>query len=101
MKDIVILPQQLIQTQTGFLELRLTVQTLTRAHVSLSTLHLLGFVEAVNFINEQDGLSFAQSELILRLLDHLTDVIGGRAGGRQRDKTSGSLLLTGASNYVS
>ncbi len=64
-------------------------------------LHLLGFVEAVNFINEQDGLPLAQSELILRLLDHLSDFVGGRAGGRQSDKTSSSLLFTGGGNYVS
>lgn len=55
----------------------------------------------MNFINEHDGLPLAQSELILGLLDHLSDVIGGRAGGRQTDKTSRSLLFTGAGNYVS
>lgn len=83
------------------LELQLTIQTLTRAHLSSSILHLLGFVEAVNFINEQDGLPLAQPQLILRLLDHLTDFIGGRTGGGQSDKTSRSLLFTGAGNYVS
>lgn len=47
-----------------------------------STLHLLGLVEAVNFVDEQDGLPLAQPELILRLFDHLPDVTGGGAGGR-------------------
>lgn len=63
-------------------------------------LHLLGFVEAVNFIDEQDGLPLAESELILRLLDHLSDFTGGRAGGRQSYKARRSLLLTAAGNDV-
>lgn len=58
------------------------------------------FVEAVNFINEQDGLPLAQPELILCLLDHLSDFIGGCAGGRQGHKTSRALLFTGTSDYV-
>lgn len=66
-----------------------------------SVLHLLGFVEAVNFINEQDGLPLAQSEFILRLLYHLTDITDGRTGGGQSDKPSCTFLFTRAGNYVS
>lgn len=66
-----------------------------------SILHLLGFVETVDFIDEQDGLPLAQSQLILRLLDHLSDVVGGSAGGRQSDETSRSLLFAGTGNDVS
>ena len=55
----------------------------------------------MNFIDEHDGLPLAQSELVLRLLDHLSDVIGGRAGGRQSDETSRSFLFARAGNYVS
>lgn len=63
--------------------------------------HLLGFVEAVNFIDEQDRLPLAQPELILRLFDHLSDFTGGCAGSRQGDKTSRAILFAGAGNYVS
>lgn len=63
-------------------------------------LNLLGLVEAVDFINEQNGLPLAQPELVLSLLDHLSDIVGGRAGGRQSDKTGSSALFAGAGNYV-
>lgn len=69
--------------------------------IQTEILHLLGFVEAVNFVNEQDRIPLAQSELILRLLDHLSDFIGGRAGGGQGDKTGRAIPFAGAGNYVS
>lgn len=62
--------------------------------------HLLGFIEAVNFIDEQDGLPLAQSELVLRLLYHFPDLIGGCTGGGQSYKASRPLPLTGAGNDV-
>lgn len=71
------------------------------AHLSGLILHLLGFVETVNFIDEHDRLPLAQPELILRLFDHLSDLIGGCAGSRQSDKTSCAILSAGAGNYVS
>lgn len=77
--------------------MKLTLQTNA---VAQSVLHLLGFVEAVNFINEQDGLPLAQPELILRLLDHLSDFVGGGAGCRQGDETSRAVLFAAAGNYV-
>lgn len=55
----------------------------------------------MNLIDEQYGPPLAQPELILRLLDHLSHFIGGRAGGGQRDKTSCPLLFTAAGNDVS
>lgn len=61
----------------------------------------MGFVEAVNFIDEHDGLPLAQPQLVLRLLDHLSDVVGGRAGGRQRDEPGRPFLFTGAGDDVS
>lgn len=54
----------------------------------------------MNFINEKDRLPLAEAELVLRLFDHLPDFAGGRTGGRQSDKTSRSILLTGTGNYV-
>lgn len=63
--------------------------------------HLLGFVEAVDFIDEQDRLPLAQPQLILRLFDHLSDFAGGRAGSRQGDETSRAILPAGAGDYVS
>lgn len=63
-------------------------------------LYLLRFVEAVNFINEQDCPPPAEPEVILRLFDHFSDFVGGRTGGRQCDKTSRSFLFTRAGNYV-
>ena len=64
-------------------------------------LHLLGLIEAVNFIDEHDGLPLEQSQLVLRLLDHLSHLIGGSAGRRQTDESSRAILFTGAGNYVS
>lgn len=54
----------------------------------------------MNFINEQDGLPLAQSQLVLRLLDHLSHLTGGRAGRRQRDEASRAVLFTGAGDNV-
>lgn len=65
-----------------------------------ATSYLLRFVEAMNFINEQDGPPLAQSELILCLLDNLTNIINGCAGGREGYETSCPLLFTGAGDYV-
>lgn len=63
--------------------------------------YLLGLVKAVNFIDEQDGLPLAQSELILCLFYHLPDIIDGRTRGRHGDKTSCALPFAFAGDYVS
>lgn len=63
--------------------------------------YLLGLVEAVNFIDEQDGFPLAQPELILCLFYHLSHIIGGGTRGGHGDKTSRALLFTFAGNYVS
>lgn len=63
--------------------------------------YLLGLVEAVDFIDEQDGFPLAQPQLILRLFNHLSHIIGGGTCGGHGDKTSRALLFTFAGNYVS
>lgn len=63
--------------------------------------NLLGFVEAVDLIDEQDGLPLTQTELILGLLDYFSNLAGGRAGGGEHDEASCTLLFTGAGNDVS
>lgn len=37
---------------------------------------LLGFIKAMYLIDEQNGISLAQTELILGLFDHLTHITG-------------------------
>ena len=66
-----------------------------------SDLYLLGFVEAMDLIDKQDGFPLAETELVLGLLDDLAHLTGGRAGGGQFDKAGCALLFTGAGNDVS
>ena len=63
--------------------------------------YLLGFVEAMDLVDEQDGLPLAETELVLGLLYDLAHLAGGRAGGGQLDKACCALLFTGAGNDVS
>lgn len=61
---------------------------------------LLGFIKAMYLIDEQNGLSLAQTELILGLFDHLTHLTGWRAGGGERHKASCAFILNGTGNNV-
>lgn len=52
------------------------------------------------FIDEQNGPSLKQTELILGLFDDLSHVTGGRTGGRERHETSCAFLLNGTGDNM-
>lgn len=60
----------------------------------------MGFVKAMDLVDEHDGFPLAESELVLRLLDHLSHLVGRRAGGREGHEACRAFLFTGAGNDV-
>lgn len=66
----------------------------------LAVTDLLGFVEAMNLVDEQDGPPLAEPQLVLRLLDHLSHLAGRRAGGRQSHEARRALPFTRAGDNV-
>lgn len=54
----------------------------------------------MDLINEKNGFPLEETELILGLLDDLSHLIGGRAGGRERHKACRATLFTGAGNNM-
>lgn len=62
---------------------------------------LLGFVKAMYLVDEQNGLSLKQTELVLGLFDDLSHVAGGRTGGRERHEASCAFLLNRTGHNMS
>ncbi len=51
-------------------------------------------------VDEQNGLSLKQTELILGLFDDLSHVAGGRTGGRELHEASCAFLLNGTGDNM-
>lgn len=60
----------------------------------------MGFIKAMYLVDKQDGFPLAESELVLRLFDHLSHLTGGRAGGWESHEARRGFLFTGARNDV-
>lgn len=72
----------------------------TKKPEPLAVTDLLGFVKAMYLIDEQYGFPLAESELVLRLFDHLSHLTGRRAGGWESHEACRAFLFTGAGNDV-